>query len=227
MKHSPRRINQLARATGAQTYLEIGVFKGLTFGDVEIADRTGVDPQYRVSIEDLAGPGRTLVTDTSDGFFAGLDRSTVFDIVFLDGLHTFEQTYRDLCNALLHTHERSLIIIDDTRPITVYSAEPDIGRGKQLRRLDDAPGSGAYHGDVFKTVFAIHDFHPGLDYVTFKGEDNPQTLVWRSPSGREPRLDSFERISRLTYFDLLENLDVLKEMPEQDAIKRCLAAVNR
>ena len=79
----------------ARTYLEIGVFKGLTLKDVEIADCAGVDPQFRVPAEELTGPSRTLVTDTSDAYFAGLDRSTVFDIVFLDGLHTFEQTYRD------------------------------------------------------------------------------------------------------------------------------------
>ena len=120
-----------------------------------------------------------------------------------------------------------MILIDDTRPVTIYSAEPDIARGKQLRRLDDAEPSGAYHGDVSKTVFAVHDFHPGLDYATLQGEANPQTLVWCSPGSREPRLDSFERISRLSYFDLLENLDVLREAPEQDAIKRCLDAVTR
>jgi hypothetical protein len=61
--------------------------------------------------------------------------------------------------------------------------------------------------------------------VTLRGEDNPQTLVWRSPGARVPRLDSFERISRLTYFDLLENIDVLQEAPEQDGIRRCLEAL--
>ncbi|HET7247078.1 MAG TPA: class I SAM-dependent methyltransferase [Streptosporangiaceae bacterium] len=42
---------------------------------------------------------------TSDEFFAGLPTGKTYDLIFIDGLHTFEQAYRDLCNAIVHSHD--------------------------------------------------------------------------------------------------------------------------
>ena len=89
-----------------------------------------------------------------------------------------------------------------------------------------------------KVVFAIHDFHPSLAYVTIGGDTHPQTLVWRAPArptrdtSRGPMIrglifDSMERISRLTYFDLLEHEEVLRQMDEAAAIGLCLSEVPR
>src|SRR5215469_1611634 len=43
-QHSVRRINRIAAHTGAKTYLEIGVSRGLTFRNVQITRKVGVDP---------------------------------------------------------------------------------------------------------------------------------------------------------------------------------------
>ena len=84
----------------------------------------------------------------------------------------------------------------------------------------------SWHGDTFKVVFALHDFHRGLDYRTIVGSGNPQTLIWRSKKGwRRPVFDSMEAISRLTYFDLLEWSEVLRECSEDEAIEFCLGAL--
>ena len=42
---------------------------------------------------------------TSDEFFATLRRSKRFDVAFLDGLHTFDQTYRDMINTFAHLRD--------------------------------------------------------------------------------------------------------------------------
>ena len=84
----------------------------------------------------------------------------------------------------------------------------------------------SWHGDTFKVVFALHDFHPGLNYRTIVGSGNPQTLVWRSKSrGRSRAPGSMEAISRLSYFDLLESIDVLRERSEDEAIQECVREV--
>jgi hypothetical protein len=223
--HSARRIDRLAAGLGARTYLEIGVARGVTFRDVRIAERTGVDPGFKVAAHRLAGPGIDLVETTSDAFFAGTTPERVWDIVFIDGLHEFEQTYRDLCNVLLHSHPRTAILVDDTWPSDVYSSVREQERALAVRRSQIGDERRIWHGDVFKVVFAIHEFHTGLDYVTITQGGNPQTLVWRASDTREPLGWTFEQISRLTYFDLLDHQEVLRPSGEDEAIERCLASI--
>jgi hypothetical protein len=58
------------------------------------------------------------------------------------------------------------------------------------------------------------------------GSGNPQTLVWRSGAGRRrPLLDSLEKISRLTYFDMVNQSQVLRECDEETALAQCLEAI--
>ncbi len=45
--HSARRFNMLAQALDARRYLEIGVFKGITFHSVAIEQRVALDVNLR------------------------------------------------------------------------------------------------------------------------------------------------------------------------------------
>jgi hypothetical protein len=216
---SPRRINKIADHLELRSYLEIGVQAGLTFTNINVNRRVAVDPNFLFDITFHMDEHTSFETLTSDEFFTQLSISSKFDFIFIDGLHTFEQTYRDLCNAFLHWHAGSVILIDDTLPNDVYSVLPDHALAIKFRR--DAGGlDQSWHGDVFKTIFALHDFHPGLNYRTITGSGNPQTLIWqsKSSSARAPLFNSFEKISRLTYFDLMNNLDVMKSCSEDEAI---------
>jgi hypothetical protein len=119
-----------------------------------------------------------------------------------------------------------VILLDDTVPGDVYSTLRDPEQAFAFRAAAGPDGSVAWHGDTFKVVFAVHDFHLALDYRTIVGSGNPQTLVWRSNSGwRRPLLDSLEQITRLTYFDMVNNSHVLRECDEETALRACLAAV--
>jgi len=219
---SARRLNHLGTALGASSYLEVGVFAGSTFNAVKIPQRTGVDPRFQFDIEAAADDRTVLKMMTSDEFFAELSIGETFDVIYLDGLHTLEQTYRDLCNSLIHSHQRTVILIDDTKPTDVYSALPDYERAIRHRKAaggDDL----AWHGDTFKVVFVIHDFHLALNYRTIVGSGNAQTLVWRSADWwRAPRFDSLEAIARLTYFDVVDEEPVMRCCSEDDAISACL-----
>ena len=220
--HSPRRINTLAHTLNSQYYLEIGVNKGKTFCDVTIPQKTAVDPKFLFDINAFANENVVFQETTSDNFFSTLAVNYKYDVIFIDGLHTFEQTYRDLCNSLLHSHERTVLLIDDTKPNDVYSAIPHQNKAVNYRKQAGGRNK-QWHGDVFKVVFALHDFHPALNYRTIMSSGNPQTLVWRSNNGwRKPLFNSFETISRLSYFDLLENVNILKECSEEEAINLCL-----
>ena len=228
MQHefTSKRLNRLAAALGAKSYLEIGVHTGGTFARVQVAERTAVDPAFPFPVSDHEDDVTIFAEMTSDEFFAGLPAGKTYDLVFIDGLHTFEQTYRDLCNAIVHSHPATPILVDDTVPSDVYSALRDPEQAFAFRAAAGPDGSAAWHGDTFKVVFAVHDFHLGLDYRTIVGSGNPQTLVWRSGAGRRrPLLDSLEKISRLTYFDMVNQSPVLRECDEETALREGLEAL--
>lgn len=223
MNHSARRVNALASELGARRYLEIGVAEGRTLRDVAMPERTAVDPQFLFEISTMSGQAIRFCQQTSDAFFAAEPRDRPYDVMFIDGLHEFNQVVRDFANAVLRMHPRSVILLDDTLPSDVYSTLLSPSETMKYRKEANNPNID-WHGDVFKIVFYIHDFWPGMNYRTIVGSGNPQTLVWRAGGiARPPRFNDLERISRLTYFDLRDNFDVMRPAREQEAIALCVA----
>jgi hypothetical protein len=220
--HSSRRVNKLARALTAKTYLEVGVAHGDTFFAVEIASKTAVDPKFRFDPADFAGEGMQFRETASDEFFLAAGQIGKFDIVFLDGLHSFEQTFRDFCNALALAHDRTAILIDDTLPLDIYSSLPDQRSAIRFRRGAGLKGT-PWHGDVYKVVFAIHDFFPMYNFRTITGSGNPQTLVWREPRREfKPVYNNLEAISRMGYFDMKDRIWALQPEGEVEALQRAI-----
>jgi hypothetical protein len=221
---SSRRLNFLAEKLGAKSYLEIGVHRGRTFFHTNVAMKHAVDPKFKFDPAEFENENTRFFAMTSDDYFRNHADGRKFDLVFLDGLHVFEQTFRDFCSALTLTHDRSVIVIDDTYPSDVYSACPDLA-GASLRKEYGGTGRG-WHGDVFKMVYAIHDFFPLLSYATINTGGNPQTLVWREArKGFAPLLDSLEGVSRMTWFDLQRHLGKMNFTEEKAALKHVVAAL--
>jgi len=101
-------INMIAKKIGAKTYLEIGVQTGKTFRAVNVADKIGVDP-------DPQWKDQTHIMG-SDQFFEQLEDDEKFDIIFVDGLHQWEQVVRDLANSIEHLAPGGVILVDDCAP---------------------------------------------------------------------------------------------------------------
>jgi hypothetical protein len=128
-------------------YLEIGVNTGVLFLHVRAARKVGVDPAASVPRwKWLSHPNSLLrgrlVRSTSDEFFAGLDPEERFDVVFVDGDHRYEQSLRDVENALAHLSENGVILIHDCDPPTAAAASPDPAES----------AGGPWCGDVFRTI---------------------------------------------------------------------------
>jgi hypothetical protein len=168
----------------ARSYLEVGLFTGMTFQDVELPIRVGVDPAPRFDLADLP-KGVSVHAVTSDEYFAA-NPDANFDLVFLDGLHTFRQTYTDLINAL-RTCPDGPILIDDTVPSDEVSAIPDQEESRRERSRRGWSGF-PWHGDVFKVILCVHDAHPELSVRTIDdGSGNSQSVVWRSDMNVVPQ----------------------------------------
>lgn len=223
MSISSDRINNLAAIFNFKTYLEIGVCTGATFASVRMRHRTGVDPCFRFDVApQLAIPDTWLITGTSNAFFNALRSNSIerypsdmkWDLIFIDGLHVFEQALQDFNNSLAYAHDKTIWIFDDTIPSDPYASLRSMDTAYEYRRLAGLKST-AWQGDVFKCVFALHDFFPDFSYATVIDNGNPQTVVWRAaPASRTPVIGSRDAIAKLNYFDLLAHPNVLNAVED-------------
>ena len=84
-------------------YLEIGCNTNLLFDSVPVENKTGIDP--------FAGGN---VRKTSDDFFQ--ENSNKFDVIFIDGLHTYDQVRRDVLNAIKVLKPGGWVALHDMLP---------------------------------------------------------------------------------------------------------------
>jgi hypothetical protein len=98
-------VNHLISVSGGLSakYLEIGCGLNALFDSVSCMHKTGVDPNR-------GGTHRM----TSDEFF--LINSQIYDVIFIDGLHEYEQVHRDAVNALNSINVGGYVAIHDLLP---------------------------------------------------------------------------------------------------------------
>lgn len=200
------RLNALARINSASKYLEVGVERGATFARVNVPYKVGVDPKFEFDVRECAD-GQTVFHEvTSDCFFSRLAPAHgPFDLIYLDGLHTFDQTFRDFCASLRYSHAGTIWLLDDTHPSGRLAAIPNLPFARRLNWLLKRENAD-WMGDVYKVVFAIHDFFPQFTYATFTGHG--QTAVWlETRKDFRPSWNSLKKISGLGYSGFLKFRD--------------------
>ena len=84
-------------------YLEIGCDQDQLFSKIDIQNKVGVDP--------VSGGN---LRKTSDEFFKANNKK--FDLVFIDGLHTYEQVKKDIINSLDCLKENGVVLVHDCMP---------------------------------------------------------------------------------------------------------------
>lgn len=165
----------------APRYLEVGVSKGGTFHNLKADFQVAVDPRFRFDWQAKQaerGEQTQYHQVTSDEYFGSIiDPDQLFDVIYLDGLHTFEQTLRDFTNALDHLAPRGVILIDDVRPSSYHASLPDHANYLAVHKYVKG-GAFAWMGDVYKLVWFIDTFYQSLSYATV-ANNHGQAVVWR------------------------------------------------
>jgi hypothetical protein len=208
-----RRSNVLKRLTNLYEkprYLEVGVARGATFDRVPAARKVAVDPLFRFDHEAMARehPEATYHPVTSDEYFNRIiDADDEFDVIYLDGLHVYDQTLRDLLNALEHLQPRGVIVIDDTRPPTYLASLADRQQFFDVKRATGAAEK-QWMGDVYKVVYFIEAMCPHLSYATI-ANNHGQTVVWRTRRDETPRY-GLQDIGELTFERFQRSQEVLR-----------------
>ncbi len=197
------RLNSLAAINSAKRYLEIGVCEGRTFFEVNVRSKVGVDPHFLFDYRARSDENTLFYDMTSDMFWStACPAGLTFDIIYIDGLHRFEQALRDFVSSQGCAHDNTIWLIDDTCPTDFLASLPDFHVARKCRNMLRSRET-FWMGDVYKLVFFIHDFLPQLSYATFSGHG--QTVVWKQRrSGFVPTWNRLERISGMWYLDFLK-----------------------
>ncbi len=132
-------IQEIIKKQNYKNYLEIGCDNDENFSKISIDNKIGVDPKK----------GGTLRV-TSDEFFK--NNKDFFDIIFLDGLHTYEQTIKDIDNSLKFLKTKGVIIIHDCLPKKIWN--------QIVPRM-----YGHWNGDVWKAIVHARTYNYADTYT--------------------------------------------------------------
>jgi hypothetical protein len=137
-------IQNIIISKNYKKYLEIGCDKDQIFSNILIDFKIGVDP--------IQGGN---VRKTSDDFFKNnLDK---FDIIFIDGLHEYEQVNKDINNSLKALNDGGIILLHDCMPKSYFHQA--VPRSRM-----------SWNGDVWKNIVEARA-NPEIDtYTCFADE---------------------------------------------------------
>jgi hypothetical protein len=166
-------INYFMSALKLTSYLELGVEAGVTFNAVVANRKVAIDPAFKIAQSELKGASRQI---TSDAFFDS-NLTDRFDLIFIDGLHTFEQSLRDALRSLPRLTENGILIIDDCYPSDYLASLRDHGLCALAKEREGLPDRN-WMGDVYKTVLFINEFYDSLDF-SYVQDTMGIVVVWK------------------------------------------------
>ena len=116
-------------------YLEIGVFNNSVFNTIplKMKNKFGVDP--------IKGGNFKM---TSDDFFHQ-NKHLKFDVIFIDGLHEYEQCQRDCINSMKCLNDGGIILFHDLLPRSFFEE-------KELQNKQSS-----WSGDVWKVAVELNN----------------------------------------------------------------------
>ena len=151
-------INYFIKKNDYKSYLEIGCDKNQIFSQITLNKKIGVDPYSGGNVR-----------KTSDDFFK--ENAEKFDLIFIDGLHVYDQVKRDIVNSINFLNEEGVILVHDCLPDTI--GKQAVPRYKMQ-----------WNGDVWKAIvdlrqrddLEIHTCFVDQGIGIIKKENNSSTL---------------------------------------------------
>lgn len=210
-------INLICEHIGAQDYLEIGVCCGDTLSKVRAPNRLGVDPAADIESAPesvRAGlQGAAMCDCDSDTFFA--NNTERFDVVFVDGLHVYEQAIKDVLNGFNCLRPGGYVVAHDMLP----AGKAEAARTRSTR---------IWNGDVWKMMFDIHHNHPAINSFVVD-DDFGMAVLWVNDPN--VRFDPVWRRSCVdvpfAVFEKERNRFMKIVRSDEKMIRACLAARER
>ena len=191
----PRRydiINKIIIKRNYTSYLEIGCFKDETFNQINIKKKIGVDP--------VSGGNLRM---TSDQFF--IENKEKFDLIFIDGLHVYEQVIKDIFNSIKVLKENGIILVHDCLPRKLWYQTPT--------RMSDT-----WNGDVWKAIVECRTLENIDTYTCLADEGIGVIKVKKNNNPLNLNLSNFKNLKYKEYYtnrDSLMNIISVEKLINQ------------
>lgn len=155
-------------------YLEIGCDQNENFSKIKILDKIGVDPKS-------GGTHRM----TSDEFF--LNNKKKFDIIYIDGLHIYEQAIKDIKNSINFLNENGVVILHDCLPKKIWSQiVPQM--------------YGHWNGDVWKAIVEVRTWKD-VDTFTIIADHGLGVILNKKNSNiLDEKIKNFKKVKFKDYY---------------------------
>ena len=179
----PRRydiINKIIIKRNYTSYLEISCFKDETFNQINIKKKIGVDP--------VSGGNLRM---TSDQFFN--DNKDKFDLIFIDGLHVYEQVIKDIFNSIKVLKENGIILVHDCLPRKLWYQTPT--------RMSDT-----WNGDVWKAIVECRTLENIDTYTCLADEGIGVIKLQKNNNPLNLKLSNFKNLKYKEYYTNRESL---------------------
>lgn len=176
-------INSLINRYNFNSYLEIGLDIATNYLQIKCKNKECVDPylyQGEEKFRDLFANDenesvRKFIENniltykmTSDEFFSLIPPDKMYDVIFIDGLHTEEQVGRDIINSIKHLNPGGFIVVHDCLPTSYESQsekrETAIWYGSTWRAIPMLKFQGIHYFTV--------DTDCGCCIIQFNGDKN-------------------------------------------------------
>jgi hypothetical protein len=223
-------IQKIIDQKRARKYLEIGVAGGLNFFPIKVLRKIAVDPKFAFKKKtkkkwksknkyNFLAKYHEII---SDDYFARKGRGKRFDVIFIDGLHTHEQSLKDVLNSLNCLNENGVIIMHDCSPPHAASAQP--AQSLQHAIEMKVPGwTSEWCGDVWKTICYLRSQRKDLKIFVL---DCDYGLGIVTKENSETRLElSEEALANMSYEDLSRDRNNLLNLKKESYLEKFLRSI--
>jgi hypothetical protein len=186
-------INEIIKKKKFKDYLEIGCDDNVLFDKINLPNKIGVDPREGGNIK-----------KTSDDFFKSNNK--FFDIIFIDGLHEFDQVNKDIENSVKFLNPNGFILLHDCLP--------------NKMELQAVPRYQLYWtGDVWKSIvkfrhninLSIKTILMDMGVAVIQKKTNPNPLNLKIDDFKKLKFKDFynhhnEYMNEISYDDFLKSI---------------------
>ncbi len=223
-------IQKIINGVSAKTYLEIGVRYGDAFLKIKAKNKNGVDPNFAITpwkkfryyFKNPYNIFNKYFNDESDVFFdkekSRLSKSGI-DVVFIDGLHTFDQSLRDVQNSLKYLNKNGIIVLHDCNPSSAVAALP-AKSFEDIARSNPFGFTGVWNGDVWKTIVYLRAAREDLNVFVLDCDFGLGIITKEQPEStfKYPA----DEVHNLTYDDLSKNRKTMLNLKEAIFLQKFL-----
>lgn len=205
------------------SYVEIGVHRGRLFFPLKCKKKIAVDPMMKINWRGkLVWIKRNLYNIhnryfelTSNEFFKrkgpSLFEKAGVDLFFIDGLHTFEASLKDVLNSLKYLNKNGTIVMHDCFPPNEAAATP-ASSFHEAKKMNIQGWTGQWCGDVWKTIVYLKQKYPEQLQISVIEDDFGLGVIqpFHEILNLELDRDLFDKINQLDYkrVNQFENLIV-------------------